>query len=342
MKKISELLKTIKKNSNQENELLNHAFPGLSNEDKASITAKSVKSLSGKEYKPSIYAGKVRDVIMCDEHLYIIHSDRLSAFDRPVGLVPYKGTILTAITSFWFKEASKIVPTHYIEMPHDRILKVKKYEPVKLEVIVRRYLAGSMMRAYEKGERIFCGVRLPEGLGPYQKLPEPIITPTTKAAVFVHDENITPAEIFKQGLATRNEWERLCDMAFKIFSLGERIYGEKGWILVDTKYEFGRNQKGDLALIDEIHTPDSSRLWVASTYGERVKRSESPEMLDKENVRRYLMSQGFSGEGEVPKVPAAQLVELSEVYLKVAETLSSKPLLATQSIQKINFWDFIK
>ncbi len=342
MKPIRDLLKQIKSSPNPDQELTRHVFDSIPEEDKPKILSKAIKNSSGKVVPPQIYQGKVRDVIFCDEELLIVHSDRLSAFDCPVGLVPYKGSILTAISSFWFREASKIVPTHFIEQPHERILRVRRYDPIKLEVIVRRYLAGSMMRAYEKGERLFCGVRLPEGLKPYGRLPEPIITPTTKEAVFVHDENITPQEIIEKGLCSRSDWQQVTEMALKLFALGEHIYKEKGWLLVDTKYEFGKNQKGAIGLIDEIHTPDSSRLWIADTYQDRIKKSEIPDMLDKEIVRRYLMGQGFSGDGPVPKVPIEHLTSLSEVYLKVAETLEGKILLANQSAERIEYWDFIK
>src|SRR5690606_34844062 len=156
----------------------------------------------------------------------------------------------------------------------------EKCEPVKAEVIIRGYLAGSMMRAYEQGERVFCGVSLPNGLKPFAKLPEPIITPTTKAKAFEHDENISADEIIDRGIATKAEWDEITSMAHKLFSQGTELLSEKGWLLVDTKYEFGRNSGGELSVIDEVHTPDSSRFWVKENYQAKLAAGEPPQMLD--------------------------------------------------------------
>jgi phosphoribosylaminoimidazole-succinocarboxamide synthase len=291
-----------------------HCYWGLSEEDHKDLTRRDVKT----------YSGKVRDLIFQGKELLIIHSDRLSAFDKLIGMVPYKGTILTDVAEFWLKETKKIIPTHLIDRPSERVLRVKKADPVKAEVIVRGYLAGSMDRAYQKGEREFCGVTLPDGLKSYGKLPTPIVTPTTKAEAFEHDENTTPAKLVAAGVCTKKEWDYIEDKALKVFNLGTEIYGKLGWILVDTKYEFGRTDENEIIIIDEVHTPDSSRLWVQETYVQKTESGEAPEMLDKENVRRYLMSKGYSGEGDVPEVPAEQLVSLAKVYLTVAEKLRGK------------------
>jgi phosphoribosylaminoimidazole-succinocarboxamide synthase len=199
--------------------------------------------------------------------------------------------------------------------------------PIKIEVVVRGYLAGSMLRAYEKGERIFCGTSLPEGLTPYCKLPKPIITPTTKAAAFEHDENTSPAQLVNAGVCSHPEWEEVAGLAFKVFDLGSKIYAERGWILVDTKYEFGKSRDGKIKLIDEVHTPDSSRLWVQESYQERMSSGLSPQMLDKENVRRWLVERGFTGYGDVPEVPREVLLNLVKVYLDVAETLTKSAIM---------------
>jgi phosphoribosylaminoimidazole-succinocarboxamide synthase len=304
-----------------------HAYAGL--------TPDQIKDLARRDMPT--YTGKVRDVVQVPgDELLIVHSDRLSAFDRLIGMVPYKGTILTAISEFWLEEAKKVVPTHYRGRPHERVLRCNRTEPVKAEIIVRGYLAGSMQRAYEGGERVFCGVKLPEGLKPYGKLPTPIITPTTKAAAFEHDENVTAEELIERQVCTRAEWDEMSRMALALFAHGQKVFGEKGWILVDTKYEIGRTRGGGLEIIDEIHTPDSSRLWIASTYAERFAAGEAPEMLDKETVRRYLLSQGFKGHGDVPHVPVSVLVELAEVYLKVAETLTGKPVMTQGPDQTVD------
>lgn len=293
-----------------------HSYSGLSPDQIKALTLRD---------QPT-YTGKVRDVVRHGDQLLIVHSDRLTAFDKLIASVPYKGTILTAISEYWLTAAKEVCPTHLIDRPHERVLRCERTEPFKVEVIVRGYLAGSMMRAYAKGEREYCGARVPDGLKDYGILPTPIITPTTKAAAFEHDENTTPAELIKHGIVTQAEWQEIASKALALFAFGQKVLSKVGWLLVDTKYEFGRTPKGEIKVIDEIHTPDSSRFWIASSYAARLARGEAPEMLDKEVVRRYLLDQGFSGEGPVPKVPVERLVELAEVYLKVAETLIGAPV----------------
>ena len=285
------------------------------------------------------YTGKVRDVVTVGDELLIIHSDRLTAFDKLIGMVPDKGTILTAISEFWLEEAKKVVPTHLLSRPHERVLRTQKALQFKVEVIVRGFLAGSMLRAYTAGERLFCGERLPEGLKAHDRLPRPIITPTTKAAAFEHDENTSPAELVAAGVVTQAEWGDISHLALRLFAHGQQVFARVGWLLVDTKYEFGRTKDGTITVIDEIHTPDSSRLWTAATYATRVASGEGPEMLDKEIVRRYLLAQGFKGEGPVPVVPAKTLVELAEVYLRVAETLIGRPLTSEAGSDEIPILD---
>jgi len=277
-----------------------------------------------------VYQGKVRTVLNREGRLQLLHSDRLTAFDRLIDYVPLKGVILSAISDFWFKALGEEVPTHYIKQLGPRALLVESTRPIKLEVVVRAYLAGSLARAYASGQRMFCGVKLPEGLKPFERLPEPIITPTTKAAAFEHDENISIDEIFRQEICSKSEWEQITVMALKVFSIGSQIFADRGWILADSKYEFGRSSDGAIKVIDEIHTPDSSRLWDLATYSAKVSGQMEPEMLDKENIRRYLMQHGFTGFGEVPAVPRALLLELATTYLAVAEKLTGRPLLAPE------------
>lgn len=328
MKTIRELLAPLAKDQTGE-QIAAHSYGGL--------TKAQIDTLAKKDIQT--YTGKVRDVVRMGDELMIVHSDRLTAFDKLIANVPYKGTILTAISDFWLTEAKKVVPTHLISRPHERVLKTERAEPFKVEVIVRGYLAGSMARAYFKeggGERVFCGERLPEGLKNYGVLPRNIITPTTKAAAFEHDEDTTPKDLVEKGVVTRAEWDEISALALKLFAHGQKVSREKGWILVDTKYEFGRTKDGRIKIIDEIHTPDSSRYWLAATYDQRLAKGEAPEMEDKEIVRRYLLDQGFSGEGQVPKVPAAQLIALAEVYLNVAEKLTGKPLMTAGPGQTID------
>lgn len=296
-----------------------HAYGGLNPAQKRTLASQDI----------NVYTGKVRDVVTRGDQLLVVHSDRLTAFDRLIAHVPYKGTMLTAISEYWLEEAKKVVPTHLISRPHERVLKVERATPFKVEVIVRGFLAGSMARAYANGEREFCGAKLPSGLKNYGALPAAIITPTTKAAAFEHDENTTPDALIDAKIVSKSEWSEISDMALKLFAHGQKVYRGVGWILVDTKYEFGRTTDGKIKVIDEIHTPDSSRLWVAGSYDAKVQRGDSPEMLDKEVVRRYLLDKGFSGHGDVPPVPVDRLVDLAEVYLKVAETLMGRPLVTS-------------
>lgn len=318
---IAEIYKKIKESPDSDEMAKAHCFPGLSDQQ--------IKSRQLDGYK--FYRGKVRDLLIKGDTIQMIHSDRLTAFDKYISVVPFKGTLLAAISEFWLNKAKEIVPTHFIDRPSEKVLKVEALEPIKVEVIVRGYLAGSMERAYEKGERTFCGQELPEGLINFCQLPDVIITPTTKAEVFEHDEDTTPEKLIAAGVCTQKEWTQIHEMALALFKQGTKINQSLGWILVDTKYEFGRARNGTIKLIDEIHTPDSSRFWVASSYDERISLGKAPEMLDKEIVRRWLMDEGFQGEGEVPKVPAKVLINLGEVYLKVAESLTGEPILSHKS-----------
>ncbi len=323
MKPIREYLKEISQQNESDQTVEIHSFKGFSEAEKKHYADRHI----------TVYAGKVRELIRTEKELLIYHTDRLSAFDRYVGLVPYKGTMLAAISDYWLKAAAAIVPTHLIDRPHERVLRCIPCTPFKVEVIVRGYMAGSMARAYQKGIREFCGVHLPEGLEAYHQLPAPIITPTTKAAAYEHDEDASPEQLIAQGVCTAQEWQEIARMAVALFKFGQEKYLEKGWILVDTKYEFGRDAEGKIRVIDEIHTPDSSRLWVEKTYSHQLARGESPEMLDKEIVRRYLMDQGFSGHGTVPRVPVSKLIALAETYLKVAETLIGRDLMSEGPLQ---------
>jgi phosphoribosylaminoimidazole-succinocarboxamide synthase len=277
-----------------------------------------------------VYQGKIRTVLNRDGQMQMLHSDRLTAFDRHIGYVPLKGAILAAISQFWLEESAKVVPTHFIKSLGPRALLTQSLRPIKAEIVIRGYLAGSLLRAYQKGERVYCGVTIPDGLKPYERLPEPLITPTTKALAFEHDQNISAQELITAGVCTKSEWDQMAAMAHKVFSHGTRVFAEKGYLLADTKYEFGRAMNGseplNIKLIDEVHTPDSARIWVKSSYESRVNAGQPPEMLDKETVRGWLLAQGFSGHGQVPDVPRTLLLGLGLIYLDVAEGLLGRPL----------------
>ncbi len=316
MSTIRYLLSKIGNAPNPESILNQHVFPGLTDNQITRIKNQGLP----------FYRGKVRELVQVEDKLWVYHTDRLSAFDKFIALVPYKGVLLARLSEFWLKRANDFFPTHYLGMPHERVLLAEALEPIRAEVIVRGYLAGSMARAYQKGVRRFCGAQLDEGLSEFRALPKAIITPTTKAAAYEHDEDVSPNELIARGICTAKEWDEIQDIALNLFSWGQKIYEEHGWILVDTKYEFGRDKTGRIKIIDEIHTPDSSRLWQQSTYTERLAQHKAPIMLDKENVRRYLMDRGFSGEGAVPPIPASVLIELAQVYLGVYEGLRGNEL----------------
>jgi phosphoribosylaminoimidazole-succinocarboxamide synthase len=319
--------------SSQNPDLLRqHCYFGLSDIQIASFAAEDIQT----------YKGKVREVLTKGNDLFMVHTDRLTAFDRMIAMIPYKGLMLAEISEFWLREAAKVVPTHFISRPDERIIRSRRTTPYKVEVVVRGYLAGSMMRAYEAGERSFCGQHLAEGIRPYGKLPENIITPTTKAAAFEHDENASPETLISSGVVTKDEWTEIARMAHVLFRHGQDVFARYGWILVDTKYEFGRTDKGEIILIDELHTPDSSRLWEAKTYSDQLAGGKPPVMLDKENVRRFLLEQGFSGYGEVPSVPITRLTGLAEVYLNVCETLTGKLLLTVGDASQPDFSSILK
>ena len=291
-------------------------YTGLSMEEKNSLNKLGWQ----------ITSGKVRQLIKKQNHLFMLHTDRLTAFDRHIAYVPYKGQILAELNSWWLQQARTIVPNHYLDSPHPRLLDVKAAVPFKVEVVVRGFMAGSLERSYGQGVRKVCGLTLPDGLKAYDPLPQLLITPTTKAAAFEHDVEITPAEITNQGICSAQQWQEIEALALKLFRFGSTVYEQHGWLLVDTKYEFGMDQAGKILVIDEIHTPDSSRLWHRSTYEDARSSGRAPDMFDKEIVRRWLLKEGFQGVGPVPTVPNRQLIELALVYLEVTEQLLDRPL----------------
>ncbi|MDA9951099.1 hypothetical protein N9D31_00865 [Oligoflexaceae bacterium] len=274
------------------------------------------------------YQGKVRDLYANDEHLIVFHSDRLTAFDRSICNIPYKGSMLAAFTWYWMNHLKNIVPTQSVEVIDCRTLQVDCCQPIKIEVVVRGYLAGSMLRSYKAGERVFHGKTLPDDLKDFSALPEVMITPTSKADVFEHDVDISEDDILAQKLCTESQWLKIKEYAFSIFSEGQKKYAEAGWILADTKYEFGL-RGSDVVLIDECHSPDSSRLW-------RRSQSTYPEMFDKEIVRRYLINQNFSGTGTPPPVPDQLIQELGLAYYDVGASLMQDKFDEFLSLECVN------
>jgi phosphoribosylaminoimidazole-succinocarboxamide synthase len=263
------------------------------------------------------YRGKVRDVYTKGDKIFIVVSDRISAFDvilpKPI---PYKGAVLNGISSFFLKETSNIIPNWLIDSPNSHFCYGHLAPTIPLEVIVRGYISGSMWRAYVEGERNFCGNILPEGLKNNQQLEHPIITPTTKASEG-HDENISEAEILAQGILSKEDWDTMKSYAFKLFEFGSQYAASKNLILVDTKFEFGRKKDGQIILIDEILTPDSSRYFILSSYETSFLKGEMPEQLSKEFVRQWLIENNFMGrEGDVmPEMTDEWIETISNRYI---------------------------
>lgn len=276
------------------------------------------------EKQKSVYHGKVRDVYDIDgRFLVMVATDRISAFDviLPEG-IPYKGQVLNQIAASFLEATSDIVPNWKVAVPDPMVTVGLKCEPLKIEMIVRGYLAGSAWREYAAGSRTICGVSLPDGLRENEKLPHPILTPTTKADAG-HDENISHDEIISRGIVSPDVLAQVEDYALKIFERGSRMAAERGLILVDTKYEFGLHD-GKVILIDEIHTPDSSRYFYAEGYEERFRKGEAQKQLSKEFVRQWLIANGFMGkEGQkVPEMTNVYCHEVSERYIELFEHIT--------------------
>ncbi len=277
----------------------------------------------------SVYHGKVRDVYdINNDYLVMIATDRISAFDviLPKG-IPYKGQVLNQIAEYFLDSTADIVPNWKLVSPDPMVTIGTKCEGFKVEMIIRGYLAGSAWREYAAGAREICGVKLPEGLVENQQLPEPIITPTTKADAG-HDENISREEIIAQGIVSADDYAVMEDYTRKLFARGQQMAAEKGLILVDTKYEFGKRD-GKVILIDEIHTPDSSRYFYAEGYEERLRKGEPQRQLSKEFVRQWLIANGFMGkEGQqVPEMTEEFVNSVSERYIELYEHITGQPFV---------------
>ncbi|MFA6794321.1 MAG: phosphoribosylaminoimidazolesuccinocarboxamide synthase [Proteiniphilum sp.] len=270
-----------------------------------------------------VYHGKVRDVYSIDDDtLVMIATDRISAFDvvLPKG-IPYKGQVLNQIASTFLDATADIVPNWKVASPDPMVTVGLRCEPYKVEMVIRGYITGSAWREYKKGTRVLCGLPLPEGLRENQRFETPMITPTTKADEG-HDENISKEEIIAQGLVSKEEYEQLEQYTYALFKRGTEMAAEKGLILVDTKYEFGKKDSR-IYLIDEIHTPDSSRYFYSEGYEERFEKGEEQKQLSKEFVRKWLMDNGFQGqEGqEVPEMTDAYCRSVSERYIELYEKI---------------------
>ena len=275
----------------------------------------------------AVYHGKVRDVYTLEDDLLVmIATDRISAFDvvLPAG-IPYKGQVLNQIAAHYLDATRDIVPNWKVATPDPMVTVGHRCEPFKVEMVIRGYITGSAWRAYAAGDRVLCGLPLPEGMRENQRFEHPIITPTTKADEG-HDENISREEIITQGLVSKEDYEQIERYTYALFERGTQMAAEKGLILVDTKYEFGKKD-GKIYLIDEIHTPDSSRYFYAEGYQERFERGEAQKQLSKEFVRQWLIENGFQGKPgqQIPEMTEAYCDSVSERYIELYERVVGKP-----------------
>lgn len=276
----------------------------------------------------SVYKGKVREVYTLENDvLVMVATDRLSAFDvvMPKG-IPYKGQILNQIATKMMKDTEDIVPNWLLATPDPNVAVGKACEPFKVEMVIRGYLSGHAAREYKAGKRMLCGVPMPEGMKENDKFPEPIITPATKAEKGDHDEDISKEDILKRGIVAPADYEVLEKYTRALFQRGTEIAAKRGLILVDTKYEFGKTKDGEIVLIDEIHTPDSSRYFYADGYVERQERGEAQKQLSKEFVRQWLISNGFQGlEGQtVPEMSDDYITSVSNRYIELYENITGE------------------
>lgn len=275
--------------------------------------------------------GKVRDVYVQPDKIMLVSTDRHSSFDRIIAHIPFKGQVLNQISAFWFDKTKDILQNHVVALPDPNVLVAKKCQPIMIEMVVRGYLTGvtdtSIWTNYQKGERNFGGTVLPDGMKKNTKLPEPLLTPTTKSDE--HDRPITAEEIVAEGIVPKALWDLMAAKAVEVFKRGQEIASKAGLILVDTKYEFGLDEQGELTIIDEIHTPDSSRYWYAGTYDERFAKGEEPEYFDKEFLRVWFKNNCDPYKDAVlPEAPADMVVELSRRYIEIYEKITGDKFVA--------------
>jgi phosphoribosylaminoimidazole-succinocarboxamide synthase len=278
---------------------------------------------------PNHYAGKVRDNYdLPDGRRVLIATDRLSAFDIILCAIPFKGQVLTQTARYWFEQTRDICPNHALDYPDPNVVIGRRLTILPVEIVVRDYLAGttstSILTLYKKGQREMYGLALPDGMRDNQRLPQPIITPTSKALQGGHDEPLTPAQVLEQKLVTDAQWQQLTAYAHALFARGQKLAAERGLILADTKYEFGTDASGRIVLADEIHTPDSSRYWQAASYPARFAAGERPESFDKDFVRAWVAERCDPYRDPIPEIPEDLLVATAAVYIHAFETITGQ------------------
>ena len=272
--------------------------------------------------------GKVRDSYVSGGRRTIVVTDRVSCFDVVVGTIPFKGQVLNQVAAFWFERTREIARNHLLEVPDPNVSIVAECRILPVEFVYRGYLTGvsntSIWTAYERGERSYCGHRLPDGLAKHQPLPEPLLTPTTKAEHGDHDQLTSRAELLASGAVDEALYDRAAALTAKLFAEGQRFAATRGLILVDTKYELGLDAQGELVVADEIHTPDSSRYWYRDVYEQAIAKGQDPPALDKEYVRRWLAERGYRGEGPPPELPRAVRCEAARRYIEAYERVTGR------------------
>lgn len=279
---------------------------------------------------PNYYHGKVRDNYdLPNGQRIIISSDRISAFDRILACIPFKGQVLTQTARFWFDHTADICPNHVVSYPDPNVVIGQRLDILPVEIVVRGYLAGttgtSILTLYKKGERQMYGHTLPDGMRANQVLAQPIITPTSKAFDGGHDEPLTPAEIVGGGLLTQTQWDTVSAYALALFARGQKMAAERGLILVDTKYEFGTDAEGRILLADEIHTPDSSRYWITSGYRAAFEAGTRPPSFDKDVIRAWVAERCDPYKDPIPEIPAEMIEATSQTYINAYEAITGMP-----------------
>ncbi|WP_022705344.1 phosphoribosylaminoimidazolesuccinocarboxamide synthase [Pseudorhodobacter ferrugineus] len=285
---------------------------------------------------PNPYFGKVRDCYdLPDNRRILISSDRISAFDRILAVIPFKGQVLTQTARFWFDHTADICPNHVLSYPDSNVVIGKKLTILPVEIVVRGYLAGttgtSILTLYKKGQRMMYGHTLPDGLRDNQVLAAPIITPTSKAFDGGHDEPLTVAEIVAQNLLTQSQWDQVSAIALALFARGQEMAAKRGLILVDTKYEFGTDTAGNIFLADEIHTPDSSRYWLADGFQEALTNGTRPPSFDKDVIRAWVATRCDPYGDTIPEIPAEMIAATAQTYISAYEAITGQSFVPDTS-----------
>jgi phosphoribosylaminoimidazole-succinocarboxamide synthase len=278
---------------------------------------------------PNYYRGKVRENYdLPDGSRILIASDRISAFDVNLAVIPLKGQVLTGVARYWFNETRDICPNHVIDYPDPNVLVSRRLQMMPVEIVVRDYLAGttstSILQMYKQGKRSMYGHAFPDGLRDNAKLPATILTPTTKADQGDHDAPLSGAEVVAKKLLTETQWSEVSSIALKLFARGRELAARRGLILVDTKYEFGFDENGAIVLADEVHTPDSSRYWLQESYAAKLESGQAPDTFDKDFVRRWVVSQCDPYKEKIPPIPEDVILQAAAIYVSAFEKITGK------------------